>query len=72
MTIEAIIGIVLVCIVILFSLFRKKHNGQRGGGEGVGIGIAMMFFLLAFVTFIILGELGQIKGLAFVKAGGAN
>jgi hypothetical protein len=72
MSIEAIIGIVLVCIIILFCLFRKKQTGQRGGGEGLGIGIVLMFFLLAFVTFIILGDLGQIKGLTFTKAIGAN
>ena len=75
MKIEEIIMIVLLCIFVFFGLiavFGKKQSGQRGGGEGIGIGIVLMFFLLAFVTFIILGELGQIKGLTFAKVGGAN
>ena len=59
--------------IIIFSLLRKKpHKGMVGGDGDVNMSFVLMAIILAFVIFIILGELGQIKDLTFVKAGGAN
>lgn len=65
--------IIFVLLIIIFSLLRKKpHKGMVGGDGDLNMGFVLMAIILAFVIFIILGELGQIKGLTFVKAGGAN
>ena len=59
--------------IIIFGLLRKKpHKGMIGGDGDINWGIFFMVILLVFVIFIILGEVGKIKGLTFVKPGGAN
>ena len=65
--------IIFGLLIIIFGLLRKKpHKGMIGGDGDINWGIFFMVILLVFVIFIILGEVVKIKGLTFVKPGGAN